>query len=62
MEKVGCCFFKVHRGNQKKSRKSKNEFLIFAKLSAEKVSETACKVLGKKKQEQMKRESKLLVY
>ena len=62
MEKVGCCLFKVHRGNQKKSRKSKSEFLIFAKLSAEKLSETACKVFGKKKQEQKKRESKLLVY
>jgi hypothetical protein len=35
---------------------------MFAKLSAEKVSDTACKVFGKKKQEQKKRESKLLVY
>jgi hypothetical protein len=35
-----------------KSRKSKSEFLLFASLSAEKISETACKVFGKKKQEQ----------
>jgi hypothetical protein len=37
---------------------------MFAKLSAEKLSETACKVFGKKKQEQeqKKGESKLLVY
>ena len=35
---------------------------MFEKLSAEKVSETACKVFGKKNQEQKKRVSKLLVY
>jgi hypothetical protein len=29
---------------------------MFAKLSAEKVSDTACKVFGKKKQEQKKKE------
>ncbi len=44
-----------------KRRKIKSEFLLFVSLSAEKVSETACKVFGKKKQEQ-KRESKLPVY
>jgi hypothetical protein len=33
-----------------------SEFLLFASLSAEKVSKTACKVFGKKKQEQKKRE------
>jgi hypothetical protein len=35
-----------------KSRKIKSEFLLFTSLSAEKTSEIACKVFGKKKQEQ----------
>jgi hypothetical protein len=38
------------------SRKIKSEFLMFAKLSAEKVNETACKVFGKKKQEQKQKD------
>jgi hypothetical protein len=32
-----------------KSRKIKSEFLLFTSLSAEKGSEIACKVFGKKK-------------
>jgi hypothetical protein len=35
-----------------KSRKIKSEFLLFASLSAKKISETAYKVFGKKNQEQ----------
>jgi hypothetical protein len=41
-----------------KSRKIKREFLLFASLSAEKISVTACKVFGKKKQEQVKKSNK----
>ena len=49
MEKVGCCFFKVRRGNKK--QKEKKRALMFTKISAEKLSETACQSLEKKKKE-----------
>jgi hypothetical protein len=35
-----------------KRRKIKSGFLLFASLSAEKVSETTCKVFGKERTEQ----------
>jgi hypothetical protein len=38
-----------------KSRKIKSEFLLFASLNAEKISETTRKVFGKKKQEKKKK-------
>jgi hypothetical protein len=45
-----------------KSRKIKSEFLLFASLSAEKISEIACKVFGKKSKRKKKKENNLLVY
>ncbi len=42
-----------------KSRKSKSEFLLFASLSAEKVSDPACKVFGKKSKIKSKRKKRV---
>ncbi len=57
MEKVGCYFFKVHLGNQKKQKKQK-QVLMLAKFDVEKVSATACQALEKKNQEKSVAENK----